>query len=126
MNIETLSTEWLAAKAEETATNKKRVAIEQQIITLLGALEHGSQTHDQGDFKITITGKLNYKADFPVLDEALKNISPNLHPVKIERKLDDRGLRYLQSNEPEIFAQIAHAITITPAKTSVTIKHKDS
>lgn len=126
MDINTLSTEWLIAKAEENAANKRRVVIEQQIINILGSLEYGSQTHDQGDFKITITGKLNYKADFIVLDDVLKHIKPDLHPIKVERKLDEKGLRYLQNNEPEIFEQIARAITITPAKTSVTIKYKET
>lgn len=125
MDIETLAKDWLSAKAEEAAANKRRVALEGQIIDILGVTENSSKTHDVGDFKVTITGKLNYKADFTALDEALKSIAMELHPIKVERKLDEKGLKYLQNNEPEIFNLIAPALTITPAKTSVTVKQKD-
>lgn len=125
MDIETLAKDWLSAKAEEAAANKRRVALEGQIIDILGVIENSSKTHDVGDFKVTITGKLNYKANFTALDEALKSIAMELHPIKVERKLDEKGLKYLQNNEPEIFNLIAPALTITPAKTSVTVKQKD-
>jgi hypothetical protein len=53
---------------------------------------------------------------------APRNLPPNLRPIKVEPKLDETGAKYLRNNEPEVWAMLAPAITIQPAKTSVTIK----
>lgn len=121
--VEQLAQDYIAAKAAEAAANKQRVAIEEQLIAVLGAKDEGAQTHELSNgLKVTITGKLTYKADMAVLLQLAKALPESLRPIKSEPKLDETGAKYLRANEPEIWAMIAPAITVAPAKTSVAIK----
>lgn len=120
---EQLAQELIAAKAAEAAANKARVAIEQQIIELMGQREEGAQTHELANgLKLTITGKLSYKADMAKLMAVCSELPENMRPLKVETKLDETGAKYLRANEPAVWAQLAEAITVKPAKPSVEIK----
>lgn len=121
--VEQLAQDYIAAKAAEAAANKARVAIEEQLIAALGAKEEGASTTELANgLKVTITGKLSYKADMPLLLQLAGALPENLRPLKVETKLDETGAKYLKNNEPEIWAMLAPAITVAPAKTSVAIK----
>lgn len=123
LSIEQLAEQLATAKAEESAANKRRVEIEYKIVERLGSKPEGSQTHELANgFKITITGKMTYSADMEMLMQLANNLPPTMRPIKMEPKLDETGAKYLRNNEPDVWAQIAPAITIKPAKTSVTIK----
>lgn len=113
----------ITAKKVEADANKARVEIEQKLIETLGSKEEGSQTHELNNgLKVTVTGKLTYKADMELLMQLAGALPANLRPVKVETKLDETGAKYLKNNEPEIWSMLAPAITIAPAKTSVAIK----
>jgi hypothetical protein len=117
-----IASELFEAKLAEKEANERRVALEEELIALVGAREEGSQTHDIGDYKITITGKLNRKIDWDLFDQSIAaKIPQDLQPVKIKRELDDTGVKYLANNEPQIYKLLAKALTIKPAKTAVTI-----
>ena len=121
--VEELVDEITKAKAEESRANKIRVALEEILIARLGHKPEGAQTHELANgFKVTITGKMTYSADMELLTQLASNLPPNLRPIKVEPKLDETGAKYLRNNEPEVWAMLAPAITIQPAKTSVTIK----
>lgn len=123
MNIEQLATDLIAAKAAEAAANKKRVAIEEQIITMLGHKDEGSQTTElTNGLKITVTGKMTYSADMPALMQLCGDLPENMRPIKTKVELDQTGLKYLKNNEAEIWKHLSIAITMKPAKTSVEIK----
>lgn len=118
-----LAEQLIAAKAAEAKANKERVAIEEQLIEALGSKPEGAETHElPNGLKVTITGKQTYKADMDLLMQICGNLPPNLRPLKVETKLDETGAKYLRNNEPEVWAMLAKAITVTPAKTSVAIK----
>lgn len=117
-----IAQELFEAKAEEAKATAKRIELEEELIAVVGAKEEGAQTHTIGDFKITITGKLNRKIDWDVFDKTISSKIPeNLHPVKMKRELDETGVKYLANNEPQLYKILARALTIKPAKTSVTI-----
>ena len=123
LTIEQLATQLVAAKAAENAANKARVAIEEQIISMIGAREEGSATTELANgLKLTVTGKMTYKADMPTLLAICQTLPEALRPIKTEVKLDETGAKYLRNNEPEVWSQLAPAITITPAKTAVSVK----
>lgn len=128
MDINNLTTDelarlWTGAKATERAAQQERVQIEEALITRLGAREDGSQTHElESGLKVTITGKLSYKADVPALLALADRLPEHLRPLKTETKLDEAGAKYLRTNEPELWRMVAPAITITPAKTALTVK----
>lgn len=117
-----IADELFAAKLAEKEANERRVALEEELIALVGAKEEGAQTHTIGDFKITITGKLNRKIDWEMFDQSIASKIPeSLQPVKVKRELDETGVKYLANNEPQLYKILATALTVKPAKTSVTI-----
>ena len=120
MTLEQLSADWLKAKAEEASANKRRVAIEDQIVGITGKRDEGSKTVDATGFKITVTGKISRKMDWDKWEDVKAKIAPNLHPVKFKPELDEKGVKYLQANEPEIYALLP--IEVKPAKTAIEVK----
>ena len=118
-----IANDLFAARAAEKEATDQRVALEEELIALLGAKEEGAQTHTVGEYKVTITGKLIRKINWEMYDESIaKKIPESLQPVKVKRELDDSGVKYLANNEPQIYRLLSKALTITPAKTAVTIK----
>lgn len=123
ITAEQLAQDLIAAKAAEAKANKDRVAIEQQLIEMLGQREEGAQTHELANgLKLTITGKVSYKADMAKLMAVCSELPENMRPLKVETKLDETGAKYLRANEPAVWAALAQAITVKPAKASVEIK----
>jgi hypothetical protein len=114
---------WQAAKADENAANARRVAIEGDIVALLGKRDDGAETHtlDNG-VKITITGKQTVAADIPMLERLAATLPENLRPVKVTVAVDPAGVKFLRENHPAHYKKIAPALTIKPAKTAVTVK----
>jgi primosomal replication protein N len=123
VSIDELVERLVAAKAEENMANQRRVALEEQIVERLGKRTEGAQTHELANgVKLTITGKLSYKADMSLLVQLAAALPENMRPIKTEVKLDETGAKYLRNNEPEAWARIAPAITTKEAKTSVEVK----
>lgn len=120
---EQLVDQLIAAKADEARATKNRVVIEEKLIARLGNKSEGATTTELANgMKVTITGKQTYKADMDLLMSLANNLPPNLRPIKVETKLDETGAKYLRANEPEVWAMLAPAITVKPAKTAVEIK----
>ena len=123
IDIDTLTEAWINAKAREKAANEYRLNLETQIIDILGAKPEGSETHAlSSGHKVTITGKMTYSADMPTLMAICAALPEQYRPIKTKTELDQTGAKYLRTNMPEIWAQIAPAITMKPAKTSIEIK----
>lgn len=123
MALEKLCADWLKAKQAETAANTLRVDIEDQIVALTGKKDEGAKTVDAEGFKLTITGKMTRKMDWTKWEAIKSQIPALLHPVKLKTEIDEKGVKYLQLNEPEIYALLP--LEIKPAKTSVDIKPKE-
>lgn len=121
-DLKTLATEWLAAKKNEQAAVAERVAVEERIVALTGKKDEGAETHTADEFKVTVTGKVSRTMDWKAWATIKAQIPVDLQPVKLKEELDEKGVKYLQSNEPEIYALLP--ITIKPAKTAVSIEVK--
>lgn len=116
---EDAAADWMDAKNKEIDANKKRSEIEEELLGLLTSKDEGSTSHQIGPYKVTLTGRLNRKVDWDAL--AKLPIPAGLLPVKQKPELDLKGVRYLEDNEPETFKIFCKAMTIEPAKTSVTV-----
>lgn len=121
--LDDLALAWREAKREESVANARRIDIEQKILEITGCREEGSETitTDTG-LKITVTGKLNRTLDAATWAELESVIPEALRPVVYKPSLELKGLRYLENNEPDIFAIVSKAITTKPAKPSISIK----
>ena len=111
--------EWMDAKNDEIAANKRRVEIEEELAGFLSHKAEGATSHQIGPYKVTLTGRLNRKVDYDVLEKL--NIPAALLPIKYKPELELKGVRYLEDNEPEVFKTFSKAMTIEPAKLSVTV-----
>lgn len=113
------------AKEAEKIANQRRLDAEDRVLLLIGDLppEYAfRKTCDQ--FRVTVRTNMRRTVDA----EVLAAIGPQI-PEAIGRRvirwkpeIDTRELRYLQDNEPEIYATLAQAITAKPAKPTITVE----
>ena len=124
--IDELAIEWSIAKQKEEAARDERVAIEQDILALNPAREEGSETFSTPNgVKITTTGKLTYKCDIEKLTALTGSWPSEARPLKTEVKADESKLKVIRAESPAVWAQIAAAITVTPAKTGIKVTFKE-
>ena len=120
--LENLVPLWIESKRAEEAAKAQRLEIEERILAVQPAKEESSTTVEAAGYKVTLTGSLSYKADD--LD-ALRNIASKwdagLVPIKTTHALDATGCKYLRRERPELWAQIARVITVSPAKTGIKV-----
>lgn len=107
------------AKQAEREAEERRIALEEELVAVLGKREEGSKTHAVGSYKVTITGRINRKIDWELFDQVSSKIPETLWPVK--RTLDVTGVKYLANNEPQLYKVLSPALTVEPAKTTVSI-----
>jgi hypothetical protein len=121
-DLETLAVDWLRAKKDEADANKRRIAVELEMLALIELKPEGATTTEAGMFKVTAETKLTRSIDWEKYDGIREQIPERLRPVKFKRELDATGCKYLENNEPQIYALIAPCITTKPAKTAITVK----
>lgn len=112
---------WLRAKAKEESARRERVTIEEELINFVDTKPEGSKTSTVDGFKVEVKCGFNRRlepAGFDVIDATIPD---GLRPIKIKRELDEKGLSYLQSNEPQYYNILAPFLTVRPSKPSFSI-----
>ena len=115
----------IQAKAAEQQAQHARLVAELEVLDLLGDNHgEGPTKVDAGAYKLTVRTAMNRAIDRDVLcqiaPEIPEPIAKRLFRWKPELVLSE--LRYLQSNEIELYGVIARAITMKPAKPSITVE----
>lgn len=117
---------WIGAKHEEDEANKNRINIENLLIsTLAFNKREGSETKKFDDLKITFTAKLNRTVDVDKWLEIKSQVPENLQAVveeKVTYKVTDKGARWLEENNRDVYALVSKAITTKPAKVAVKVE----
>lgn len=100
------------------------LAIEAELTEEVGHKEEGSFSCYIDGFKVTTVGRVTRKLDekqwakiAPEVGERLAN-----RLVKTKYDINLRELRYIENNEPEVFKQVATAITSKPSKPSIKVE----
>lgn len=119
--LASLADAWVKAKAAEAEANATRVAIEAEIIAITGAKDEGRETHTLPNHKITVIGKLTYKAEFEPLHELTEQWPEQFQVIKYEPKLNEPQIRKIREMRPDLYRQIAQHLTVKPAKTGITV-----
>lgn len=121
-NIDRLATLWRHAKEREDTARADRIKIEEQLLKAHPAKEEGSETFKtpQG-VKITLTGKISYKADVDKLIALAGGWPEDIRPIKTKVEADETRLKAIRQHRPDLWAAIAGAVTTKPAKTGVSI-----
>ena len=123
-DIDTLAAQLQAEKIEEAQATARRIATEQRIVELVGAKEEGDQRAMGHEWKVITTGVVNRKFDVAALDAVRDAMLAALFEQCVRYKPEPivAGLKYLQNNEPEVYAVLAQALTATPGKTGVRVE----
>lgn len=125
-NLDILAAMWHAAKRREEAAKEDRIKIEEDILALHPAREEGSETFETaGGARITLTGKVTYKADVRQLEQLASGWPEEIYPVRMKVEADDTKLKAIRQHRPDLWQAISDAVTTTPAKTGVSIKFKE-
>lgn len=115
----------LAAKEAERRATDARIDAEQALIALAGDLKaEGANTLLSDAYKVTVTTKINRSVDQARLAEIASQVPGEFGKRLILWKPDLvlSELRYIERNEPQVYAIVAQAITAKPAKPSVEVK----
>lgn len=124
--MDDLAKQWRIAKEKEDTARQTRIFIEGEILKLHPAKEQGSETFaTPAGAKVTLTGKLSYKVNLDKLAELTKGWPADVRPLKHKIEADEAKLKALRAEAPKLWADIAQAITVTPAKTGVSIEWKE-
>ncbi|MCA9639534.1 MAG: hypothetical protein KC492_02540 [Myxococcales bacterium] len=114
----------MAAKADEQEAREKRVLAELALVAALDSLPiEGTFNSEFGRFNVTVKTGINRRTTREAL-EAISDRVPEAFKKRLIRwkpEVDLRELRFIQNNEPELYAVVSQAITETPAKPSVTV-----
>lgn len=119
--LQELCRDWFRVKDRETKATEERWEIEKKIVALTGKKDEGSSTVKAGEsFKITVTGTVTRKMDWAKWDTVREQVPVHLHPVKTKFELDEKGVKYLRDNEPEIYRLLP--IEVKEGKTGIKIE----
>jgi hypothetical protein len=122
--IESAAQAWLAAKQEENRAWKARLEAEDRLVRLIGAKEDGTMTAHAGDLIVKTVGKINFHLD----EAAWHSVAPSIPDairarlVRLKPEPVIREVKFLRDNEPQLFAILAQALTMRPAKTAVSVE----
>lgn len=123
--LEHLAERLLEAKDAEREATAARIEIEEEILILVPAREEGSDSRLLSNgLKLKTTGKLIYKVDLEKLIQITASWPDAFKPVKTEIKADDAILKAIRAQRPDMWREIADAVTIKPAKTAITVEKK--
>ena len=121
--LATLSQLLLIAKAQEQKAKEERMALEQQILDLVGSKEEGTTTAEADGYRIKTVGKLTRSIDTNAVQADWDNLDPAIQKcIKWKADIDTKNLRSLESMRDDLVPVIAKYMTTKPAKPSVTIE----
>lgn len=121
--VETLAAEWLTVKRQEVEATNRRLQVEAEILKLMPAKEEGSNTTTLNNgWRIKTTGKLTYRAEIDRLLQLCAAWPADAKPVKTKVEADEALLKAIRTDRPDLWRQIAPAITVKPAKTYIVIE----
>lgn len=121
-NITTLARDWLDAKSAEQDAQKRRYAIEAQMAQALETKTEGAITHKLDGYKVTLTQPVARKLDARKWAMVKDKCPADLQPVKVKIEPDVTGCKWLASNEPGIWRDIADAFETKPGKIGVKVE----
>lgn len=121
--LDRLAFAYQCAKNEEYAAKKKREEYEAQILALVTVEDEGTAHTETEFYKITTTGKKSRSIDQAALSAVQERVPEAIFNRVITYKpgIDLKQLRYIESNEPEIYSALAEAITVKPGKPTLKI-----
>jgi hypothetical protein len=120
-----LTEQYISAKAHLKTAQEIAAQAEAELLAAIGHKPEGSLTVTVNDtWKVTTTGKMNRTLDAKAWETIKAKIPAPLanRLVRYKPEISLTELRYIEINEPAYFGLISQALTVKPAKASVTVK----
>ena len=114
---------WMQAKEEERKAIEHRRALDKMIQAMLPTKDEGSISQTEGDYKATVSYKLDRKLDTPALQAAWHTIPERAHgALKWKADLSVSAFRTLSDDDK---ALIQKFMTTKPASPTVAVEIKE-
>lgn len=120
--IEALAPLLFEARRREAAASNERTALEYRLSELLGGPDDGSKMHYAAGWRLVVKRAINYTLDAKAWDAIKERVPEALRPVDYKPTPSRKGIKYLQANEPALYAICAEAITARTGKPAVSIE----
>ena len=118
-----LAREYYEAKIAEGFAIAHRRDLAAQIQAMTGHCSEEQSTYDAGQhFKVVVKAPLIRSMDWKQWDVVKEQIDPELWPVETKKVLDEKGVKWLETNKPEIYCILSECLTVKPGAVQVTIK----
>ena len=122
--LESLTHDWLATKARESEANAERLAIEQQIVTLVPSNgTEGAATREVGTLRVSVRYSNTRKVDSDALQRLWPALAPEAQAAFVWKATPTLPkLRALQELRPDVYAKLVPILDVKPAKPAVTVE----
>lgn len=109
------------AKAEETRAADLRKELAALIQNMTGHTAESSKTYKDGDWKVSIKQPVNRTMDWAAWEIVKKDIPEEFWPIEMKPCIDEKGVKWIKDNDPEIYQTLSGAMTTKPGAVSVTV-----
>ena len=113
-------------KLKTAALKAQEAIVNDEIVKLVGKQREGSQSFNNGLFKVTTTGKMNRKVLPDELAEIHDHIPEVLSPFEFKPSINLKKLRALEMANPELYKYCCRAIEETTGTTAVKVEVADA
>lgn len=124
--LATLANDLYNATKEEQRAKERRIAIEEEIASMVETGDNGSKTVKASEhFKVVVKRSMRYTADIDALlamADAVDNDFLPVMEVPASLKFDEKKYEQIREANPSVFNQLAQHVVAKPAKVSVTLK----
>lgn len=110
-------------KSMEAVLEADRIRVERELIARLGLPVLDSQkTHKLPGWKVTLSSPCSFRMDWKKWQEIRDGVPDKDRPTKWIETIDKNLLKRIRSDQPESYALVAEALTVTPNKPGVTVE----
>ena len=109
------------AKEEEARAASLRRELAAQIQHMTGHTTESSKTYKDGDWKVVVKQPVNRTMDWAAWETVKQDIPEELWPIEMKPCIDEKGVKWIKDNDPEIYQTLSGAMTSKPGAVSVTV-----
>ena len=117
-----LAADYAAAKDAENQWATRRRVLAGIIQSITDHDSESQKTYAADGWKITVKAPLILTMDWNQWEQTKTSIPESLWPVEMKAVLDEKGVKWLHNNEPELYRILAECLTVKPGAVQVTVQ----
>ena len=104
---------------ERAIAHRRKLAVEIQMLT--GHSAESQKTYEAEGWKVSVKAPLITSMDWKKWQLIREEIPPSLWPIEVKTVLDEKGVKYLRDNEPDIYLILSECLSTKPGAVQVTV-----